>query len=239
MPPHPSPNAVAPHPDPHQGRRHRRGRQEPLGALARTHHRRRGFRGTGQSAFGRSLQRQRWRPGLDFPGDTVPEFERVMNSLRDNELSTRSRASSAGTFVVSSGTQDRRLVRRAQAPGCTQRTAPTQGRRGRIRIGCAKRATARSSNSATRTIDSSTSVNRVVITFGEPAPIGPDTNPCAMLGQTPWADRVTILGDRDLITFAWQSTRSISLDRLPRRGIRPLQAPVTAGTPNAANCATC
>ncbi|MBL8514627.1 MAG: 4-hydroxythreonine-4-phosphate dehydrogenase PdxA [Betaproteobacteria bacterium] len=74
-------------------------------------------------------------------------------------------------------------------------------------------------------------VNRIVVTSGEPAGIGPDL--IGHIARAPWASRISVLGDRDLIA-ARAAARKLDLSGLHIDHV-PVQAPVEAGTLNPAN----
>src|SRR5204863_9240781 len=75
------------------------------------------------------------------------------------------------------------------------RARPTR----RSRTGCASRATARSSRTASKSaeplVDASASL--IALTAGEPAGIGPDL--CALLAAERFAGRLVVLGDREVL----------------------------------------
>ena len=72
---------------------------------------------------------------------------------------------------------------------------------------------------------------KLVITSGEPAGIGPDL--CALLATEPFANSVTMLGDRDLIA-ARAASHGCDISKLQIEH-HPTPAPVVAGALNVAN----
>ena len=80
-------------------------------------------------------------------------------------------------------------------------------------------------------LDARATVTRIALTTGEPAGIGPDL--IGLIARAPWAARLTVLGDRELI-HARAKTRGIAVDGVHIEHV-PVSSPVCAGELNASN----
>jgi peptidyl-prolyl cis-trans isomerase SurA len=139
--------------------------------------------------------------GWSGPGTFVPEFDKAIADLKDNEISEPFKTRYGWHIVQMLGTRTYDSTRRAPAAGLCRHPREQGGRRDRAVAAPAARRSVRRNQDVVY-------LPRIVITSGEPAGIGPDA--CVMLAQATSMPTSSSRAMRDLLrsTAARSACRS-------------------------------